>query len=38
MSHFQTFGLEVLIFIANAAKVKELREGDQPFRVVGVGA
>ena len=28
VSHSQTFGLEVLLFNANAAKAKELREGN----------
>jgi hypothetical protein len=35
VSHFLTFDLEVLLFTANAAK--ELREGNRPFGVVGVG-
>jgi hypothetical protein len=37
VSHSQTFGLEVLLFTANAAKAKELREGNRPFGVAGVG-
>jgi hypothetical protein len=35
MSHFQTFGLEVIIFTANAAN--ELREGNRTFGAIGVG-
>jgi hypothetical protein len=35
VSHFQTFGLEVLIFTANATKMKELRKGNRPFAIVG---
>jgi hypothetical protein len=35
VSHFQTFGLDVLIFTVNAAKAKALREGNRPFGVVG---
>jgi hypothetical protein len=37
VSQFQTFGLEVLIFTANAAKAKEVREGNRSFGVVWVG-
>jgi hypothetical protein len=38
LSHFQTFGLEVLLsFTENAAKEKEMREGNRSFGVAGVG-
>jgi hypothetical protein len=37
VSYFQTFGLDVLLFIANAAKAKELREGNQPLIWCGWG-
>ena len=37
MSYFQTFDLDVLLFTANAAKAKELREGNQPLIWCGWG-
>jgi hypothetical protein len=37
VSHLQTFGLKIFVFAADAAKTKELREGNRPFGVVGVG-
>jgi hypothetical protein len=37
VSHLQTFGLKVFVFAADAAMTKELREGNRPFGVVGVG-
>jgi hypothetical protein len=35
VSHLQTFGLKVFVFVADAAKTKELREGNGLFGVVG---
>ena len=35
--HFQTFGLEVFIFTADAAKTKKLGERNRSLSVVGMG-
>ena len=34
--HLQAFGLEILMFAEKAAKIKELRERDRHFNMVGV--
>jgi hypothetical protein len=34
VSHLQTFGLKIFVFVADAAKTKEVREGNRPFGVV----